>query len=208
LYLRTKRYKIGRMARPIEIDRDEAFSAASKLFWRRGYKSTSLQQLLDTMNIGKSSFYAAFESKEALFSAVLAQYSLDSKALFSEARLQKAGLNAIRAFLNTTFVDVTHQVRLQGCLAVNSTLELADVDQTLHRQASQILAVVEAEILCLLIEAQTLGQIHRNQSAQELAPLLMLMIQGLRVSSRRGMTRKQAAAAVDALLELMVAANR
>jgi len=195
------------MARPVEIDRNQALHTASELFWRRGYNSTSLQQLLDAMNIGKSSFYAAFESKEALFVSVLSQYQEETQAVFSQVRSQNSGLAAIRAFLNETFVTVSDQLRWQGCLAVNSTLELADVDQTLHDLASDVLNAVETELASLLFEAKTQGEICTDQSPKELAHLLMLMIQGLRVSSRRGMTRRQAKAAVSSLLQLVTESN-
>ena len=55
------------MARPIEFDREQALEAALKLLWSQGYVATSLNQLLETMGIGRSSFYAAFTDKRSLF---------------------------------------------------------------------------------------------------------------------------------------------
>lgn len=57
-----------RTGRPRAFNRDEAVAAAMLLFWEYGYESTSLAQLRAGMgNISAASFYAAFESKEALF---------------------------------------------------------------------------------------------------------------------------------------------
>ncbi|MEY3234220.1 helix-turn-helix domain-containing protein [Aquidulcibacter sp.] len=38
-----------------------------KLFWRNGYRASSLSDLLDEMKIGRGSFYAAFRDNRHLF---------------------------------------------------------------------------------------------------------------------------------------------
>ena len=196
------------MARPVEIDRDSAFAAAFELFWRQGYLSTSLQQLLDVMQIGKSSFYAAFKSKEQLFLDGLAHYLAETKTLFAHVKSEHVGLEAIHEFLLVTLVNETRERRSFGCLAVNTTLELADVDKPLHSEASNILSYIESEFAVLIEQAQSAGQLSAHQSPAELANLMMLMVQGLRVSSRRGMSRKQASSAVDSLIHLFASSTR
>jgi len=62
--------------RPRTFDRDEAIISAMHLFWEHGYESTSLSQLKEAIGGGISapSFYAAFESKEALYKEALERY--------------------------------------------------------------------------------------------------------------------------------------
>ena len=62
--------------RPRTFDRDAAIISAMHLFWEHGYESTSLSQLKAAIGGGISapSFYAAFESKEALYKEALARY--------------------------------------------------------------------------------------------------------------------------------------
>jgi AcrR family transcriptional regulator len=62
--------------RPRTFDRDAAIISAMHLFWEHGYESTSLSQLKAAMGGGISapSFYAAFESKEALYKEALERY--------------------------------------------------------------------------------------------------------------------------------------
>ncbi|MEO1614160.1 MAG: helix-turn-helix domain-containing protein, partial [Pseudomonadota bacterium] len=45
------------------------------LFWRQGYQATSLADLLAAMEIGRSSFYAAFTDKRSLFIECLDLFS-------------------------------------------------------------------------------------------------------------------------------------
>ena len=43
---------------------DNAIDQAINVFWAKGYKSTSLNDLLDAMEINKGSFYNTFGSKK------------------------------------------------------------------------------------------------------------------------------------------------
>jgi len=64
-----------RTGRPRAFSRDEAVAAAMLLFWEHGFEATSLALLRTAMgNISAASFYAAFESKEALFCEAMDLY--------------------------------------------------------------------------------------------------------------------------------------
>ena len=55
------------MARNREFSMDEAVYSAMNLFWMNGFTNTSLDSLLESMNIGKGSFYQAFQNKRDLY---------------------------------------------------------------------------------------------------------------------------------------------
>ena len=73
------------MARPVEFDRDYAVDASMKVFWSKGYSATSLQDLLDSTGIARSSFYAAFGDKRSLFIEALRLFSRRTQAMLLEA---------------------------------------------------------------------------------------------------------------------------
>lgn len=65
-----------RTGRPRAFKREKAVTAAMNLFWEHGFESTSLSQLRAAMRyISAASFYAAFDSKEALFREAVDRYS-------------------------------------------------------------------------------------------------------------------------------------
>ena len=53
-----------------ELKRAQLLDAAEKLFFEKGYDRTSVQDILDAMDMSKGGFYHYFDSKEAVLRAV------------------------------------------------------------------------------------------------------------------------------------------
>src|SRR4029077_10347880 len=62
------------MARPREFDRELALARATGIFWAQGYCSTSTEELLAAMGIGRQSLYNAFGDKRALYLEAVERY--------------------------------------------------------------------------------------------------------------------------------------
>jgi AcrR family transcriptional regulator len=62
------------IGRPREFDRDAALEAAMLLFWRKGFATTSMNDLCEAMGIRSPSLYAAFGSKEDLYLEAVDHY--------------------------------------------------------------------------------------------------------------------------------------
>ena len=56
------------MVRPKEFDRDAAVERAMSVFWSKGYASTSTDDLLQAMQIGRQSMYDTFGDNGASMS--------------------------------------------------------------------------------------------------------------------------------------------
>ena len=131
------------MARPPGFDRTHALEAAMKLFWSRGYTTTSLADLLNAMEIARSSFYASFGTKRSLFIECLELFG-DRTLAIVESDAKKLPAAALpRAFFQATALGVSPRRAQQGCLLVNTVLELADIDPPLNQLAVQKLDAIE-----------------------------------------------------------------
>jgi AcrR family transcriptional regulator len=64
--------KIGR---PRQFDSSAALSAATEVFWLKGYDAASLDDLTSAMNINRPSLYLAFKDKQSLFFSALEAYA-------------------------------------------------------------------------------------------------------------------------------------
>ena len=64
------------MPRKKEFDVDAVLHKAMTAFWTRGYEATSLNDLLDCMQIQRASLYNAFGDKRTLFLETLRRYDV------------------------------------------------------------------------------------------------------------------------------------
>jgi TetR/AcrR family transcriptional repressor of nem operon len=179
-----------RMARLIEFDRNKALESAMLLFWRQGYSAASLSQLLDEMAISRSSFYAAFKDKRSLYTEALALFSQRTNLVLLSVKDDKDPRSAIKHFFEHTLFSVPERRMRRGCMMVNTVLELADVDQGLSILASQKLDEIERAFEACFERALNSGVFSSQQTAKELAQLVMTINLGLRVSSRKDISKK------------------
>ena len=191
------------MPRPIQIDRRQAFRAAREQFWRCGYTATSMQQLLSVTGMGAGSFYAAFGSKAALFEALIDDYARWSAARFNSVREQHRGFAAITAFLDDTLVNLSDEDRRKGCLLVNSALEFDGVQPELHTLVTAPLESLQQSFEACLAEAFEDGKLQPGIAPADAAGLVMTLVQGLRVESRRGLSRDQARQRIQLLISAL-----
>jgi len=174
------------MARTLEFNRSAAMNKALVLFWRKGYQAASLSDLLQVMDISRSSFYATFGDKRSLYLECLEIFGKRTKDILLRARHDQPPLDALRRFFEYTATGQQGQRTEWGCMLVNTVLELAGVDDDLSARASSLLAEMQTEFERCLRDA---GLAPRR--AAEYASFLMLFNEGIRVSSRRKVSSNQ-----------------
>lgn len=156
------------------------------LFWRRGYQASSLADLLAAMRIGRSSFYAAFTDKRTLFLECIDLFAARTVELVQDARSEMPPVDALQHFFERNFIGVPGSgvgalaSRHWGCMLVNTVIEMAGVDDELAQRASRHLGELQRIFQACLRDAGA-----EIAHAEELAAMLMLLNEGIRVSSRR-----------------------
>lgn len=168
------------MARPLEFNRNAARDRALLVFWRKGYQAASMADLLAAMEISRSSFYAAFGDKRALFVECLDLFAERTVNFLGAARTEEPTLQGLKRFFELGLGRMGDGEPQWGCLLVNTSLEMAGVDDALSARASGHLSRVQASFEATLLKG---GCAPRK--AADLASVLMLLLEGMRVSSRR-----------------------
>src|ERR1700759_3345906 len=141
-------------------------------FWADGFAGTSVRDLGEAMGLGQASVYNAFGDKRALFTRCLDRY-LDANMRARIARVEQLlpPREAIETFL-AEIVERSLEDRL-GCLLANAALEVAPHDAEIAAVVGQRMGELEAFFRRCVIAGQRDGSISPEQSASDVACLLL-----------------------------------
>ncbi|PIW37756.1 MAG: TetR/AcrR family transcriptional regulator [Hydrogenophilales bacterium CG15_BIG_FIL_POST_REV_8_21_14_020_62_31] len=175
------------IGRPLEFDPDTALEEAMNLFWARGYEHTSMQDLLSTMNLSKSSLYQAFGGKQQLFRQCVGRYA-DQFAGRLRAGLAAAatGRRFIEAFLNSVLEDVNETSEPRGCLVMNTASEFAQSEPEIAQDVARSIERFRAVLQAAVERAQREGDIAPERDARTLANYLVSSMSGLKTQAKAG----------------------
>jgi len=169
------------MARPREFDTDDALERATRLFWTKGFEQTSLDELCAATGLGRSSLYAAFGDKRALYLRALARYEERSAARITAALDGKLIRDGLAAFLAALIDDIVAGPGRRGCFIGNCAAELARLDRAAAAQVRASLGRIEAAFREALAQARSRGELPAGADVAALARFLTAGIQGLRL---------------------------
>ena len=164
------------MARPREFDADDALERATRLFWTKGFEQTSLDDLCAATGLGRSSLYAAFGDKRALYLAALARYEERSVARIAKAFDGRRLRQGLETFLAALIDDIVAGPGRSGCFIGNCAAELARLDRTAAARVRASLERIEAAFKQVLAR-----ELAPGAGVDALARFLTASIQGLRL---------------------------
>ncbi len=181
------------LGRPRDFDETEVLAHATDLFWRQGYDSTSLSDLLEHMRISRQSLYNTFGGKEELFHRALEHY-IETRMAPALAGLEApdADLRSIEAHLEVMACESTAPGSpRRGCLMVNTLVELSTQNRAVSNVMKRFTARLEKAMLNGLRGGEQAGQLKPDLRLQDAAGFLATAAQGMMVVCKAGASRKQ-----------------
>lgn len=179
------------MARHKQFNREEVLDRAVETFWRRGYKATSMQNLVEDMGINRQSLYDTFGGKRQLFLRALDRYRQKTEAemhsLFERPGSVK---NAFREMFDGIVEESVTNTNLRGCFINNTMIELAAHDEEAAKIVAANAVASEKAFHRALNEARKAGEISDEHDLLALARFLYNSMHGLRVMARATSDRK------------------
>jgi TetR/AcrR family transcriptional repressor of nem operon len=167
------------------FDVEETLDKAMRAFWARGYEATSLQDLLDCMGINRGSFYATYGDKRKLFMRALDRYDrVHREAWIAGLDSGGSAREAIAHVFEDAIAAVLERGTRDGCLLVNTALELSPHDEEIQRFVGNALREMEDYFAATLARGQADGEIGDHIDPRQTAASLLSMFIGLRVLSR------------------------
>jgi len=191
------------MPRPPSFDRAEVIERATEVFWQRGYRGTSVSDLVQVTGLKPGSLYAAFGSKKGVFLEVLRAYQADSAERLRESlREADSPLEAIRRFFLALVDETLDDPRHRGCLMVNTMLEYSHHDPDVQGELVGGLRRIESLFGRALRRASETGELDPRLDADATAAFLVNNLWGIRVICRGRPSRE----AVEGIVRTVLAA--
>lgn len=174
------------MPKSVTFDRNQVIEDVMKLFWKKGYNGTSMQDLVDVTGLNRSSFYNSFGDKFSLFQEALKHYQLRQHEMIngftSNASSPK---DAVISLFRGISGDL-NQSEQKGCMITSCTTELAGQDDRIKGFLTENMEHVVALFSALIKRAQAQGEIDPEKDPATLALYLFSVLQGIRVTSILG----------------------
>ena len=194
------------MPRAKSHTRDDLISSAMLHFWRHGYESTSMDDLVRVTGVSRHGIYLDTGSKQGLFAACLDAYvRIVVTPAFASVELPGATLDAVAQFFEYQIACGEAAGLLgQGCLMANTLTEVAS-----HNAA--VLEIVErhnTRLGCgfrnaLAKSAGATGKKIGVAELDDLSLLLVVFANGLWSMSRTVVEPATLRRAVHEMLQLM-----
>lgn len=173
------------MARPREFDTSEVLDKAMHVFWAKGYKATSLQDLLENMEISKSSFYETFGNKHDLYLLAIEAYiKCTTQLMLNRLLLGGPFLKALDDILQSIIDTTLANDERRGCMLANSAVELSAHDRESEQLVAAAMKRVEDAFYKAIARAQKDGEIAASNNARALARFVVCNLNGLMVISK------------------------
>ena len=173
------------MPRPREFDPDTVLERAMQVFWAKGYEAASLDDLCGATRLNRSSLYAAFGDKHALFLETIDRYGDRAVARIAAALSRPLPLReALAAFLSEMIDQIVSGPGRTGCFIGNCAAEVARHDRVAAASVKRNLDRVEAVFRDAFARAQARGELNSGADIDALARFFVASTQGLRLMGK------------------------
>ena len=173
-----------------------------RVFWKHGYHSTSVQDLMKAVGVQKQSLYCAFGDKRSLFLKCLnlytRQFLLEIQKMLNDADSSLEGITRVMRFASQT-PDLKNCP--PGCLMANTALELGLNDPGVAEEIRGMFRGFEKMLAAAVRKAQAQGEISKNLDCVSVGQSLSNTISGIRILEKTGASKQQIRTVVETALD-------
>lgn len=161
-----------------ELTKERLLEEATKLVHDKGFRATSLNNLLNAAGIKKGTLYYHFPGKDDLGLAVLERAKAKFLTTLDEVLTAPTPAESLQRFL--AFVLERHCSRgfVGGCLFGNTALEMSDANTRYADSVSQLFRQWTDRIAAVIRAGQEAGQFRQDIPADNLAQVIVSTVEG------------------------------
>ena len=175
--------------RPRCFDLEEALDRSLLLFWEKGFKNTSLDEIAEAVGVKKPSLYAAFGDKEMLFRKVLQRYSGNLSEPIQALDRYDDVREAIDAFIELGIAGGCSKGHPRGCLLASAFADSTLLPPNLAKEIKALVNQADQAVAQRLKRAVYAGQLPADFDVKGTAKFLITLMHGIALRLRAGESR-------------------
>jgi len=191
------------MVNKVKFEREHVIHVASQLFWQKGFHATSIRDLQDAVNMRPGSIYAAFGSKEGLYSESLKEYTAQMQSQI-EVFLSRSDsiLAGLRALVDSIICN-RQCCPSAICMIVKANSEFTERDANLRELSVNQTSKFEQYLAVLFSQAIKNGELSDKRPALEYARFFQVQLTGLRYYFNRPEVDQLAESMIEQMFTLL-----
>ncbi len=168
------------MGRKLEFDASRALHRAMKVFWRKGYDATSMQDLVDAMKINRFSVYNTLGDKKSVYIKALEHYRTSVlAALLAPLNSEEPAKIRLDRYIQHMGEQLLTDSGALGCMIQNTSLTPQASDHDIQAALKDLYDDRESSIRRCVSDAMEKGEIVSKKTEDELVWFVLTHLQGL-----------------------------
>ncbi|ADU72745.1 TetR/AcrR family transcriptional regulator [Pantoea sp. At-9b] len=167
--------------RPREFDPHVFLNSALECFWQKGYRSTSMADLMQASGLASASIYKLYPDKRSIYLAALQQY-MDAGLVRGEQRDEELAPEvALRETLEFVALFSSGPEGEKGCFTIAAACELLPGDDEVRSRVEYKFRGIVARLCNILRKGQETGVFRSDEPAEVMAECIFMLLEGMRV---------------------------
>lgn len=167
--------------RPREFDPEDFLNTALECFWQKGYRATSMSDLMKASGLASASIYKLYPDKRAIYLAALQHYMDEgvSRGVKRDADLPPEA--ALRETLEFVALLSSAPGGEKGCFTIAAACELLPGDEEIRRKVDDKFNSIIQRLENILKRGQQQQVFRQDEDAGVMAHCIFMMLEGMRV---------------------------
>ncbi|MFC0215731.1 TetR/AcrR family transcriptional regulator [Paenibacillus chartarius] len=191
------------MGRHKEFDKEAVLHKAMLVFWKKGYEAASIPELLEAMELSRSSLYETFGDKQTLYIEAINQYKKWRQAKRDVLVHATSAKSGIRQYFELQIDSALDSESPGGCLITNAAVGMDSPDEQLNTLIRERFDELEKSFYELLRKGQESAEISPEKDIKSLAHLLLNLNHSINIVAKVQGNRSKIQQMIDLVMEML-----
>ena len=167
--------------RPREFDPQDFLNTALDCFWQKGYRATSMSDLMKASGLASASIYKLYPDKRAIYLAALHQYMDEGVSRAAKREVELSPEAALRDTLEFVALLSSSPDGEKGCFTIAAASELLPGDEEVKKRVHHKFNSIINRLENILSTGQAQQVFRRDENARVMALSIFMMLEGMRI---------------------------